>query len=383
MKITKNYEEAINFLKHLPEGTIGLDVIISYSTDTVQISYTENLLSKNTPHFITNLANQYIQDIEKAINKEHENVKLEIPKKPDDEPHVLTMSFKTALEFLKTLPNRVINELSITAHDNNATVVFRENGSDPHIDKDGITSLCAMYEGILNKAIQKAEDRKKEEKEKLDAAIKENPMPKVKNFIENLLIKLDEIDLTTSIAELKTKAGVLTEEQAYDKWADSEFGQSVIEMKKIIESLEEINEDSFLERIKAKVQAYNRQVLALRETRSELNKMFNDMPNKEKFSVNYDNGGFVDVVQLPSVHLIKRVHAYVTHSHETIHIYECDSEGYYSEVKTEPGSELTAIMDSYTKERIVTVEEVPFERFTITKSGTHVFAVEVIDKPVF
>lgn len=380
MKITKNYEDAIYFLKHLPEGTIGLDVIISYSTDTVQITYTENLINKNTPHFITNLANQYIQDIEKAINKEHENVKLEIPKKPDDEPHVLTMSFKTALEFLKTLPNRVINELSITAHDNNATVVFRENGSDQHIDKDGITALCAMYEGILNKAIQKAEDRKKEEKEKLDAAIKENPMPKVKNFIENLLIKLDEIDLTTSIAELKTKAGVLTEEQAYDKWADSEFGQSVIEMKKILESLEEINEDSFLERIKAKVQAYNRQVLALRETRSELNKMFNDMPNKEKFSVNYDNGGFVDVVQMPSVHLIKRVNAYVTHGHDSVHIYESDSEGYYSVVNVEQGA---PIVDYYTNERIVTVEEVPFERFTITKSGTHIFAVEVIDKPVF
>lgn len=378
MKITKNYEEAVNFLKNLPQGTIGLDVIISYSTDTVEITYTENLISKNTPHFITNLANQYIQDIEKAINKEHENVKLEVPNK--SETQVLTMSFKTALEFLKTLPGRVINELSITAHDNNATVVFRENCSDQHIDKDDITSLCAMYEGILNKAIQKAEERKKEEKEKLDAAIKENPMPKVKNFIENLLIKLDEIDLSTSIAELKTKAGILTEEQAYDKWADSEFGQSVIEMKKLLESLDAINEDSFLERIKAKVQAYNRQVLALRETRSELNKMFNDMPNKEKFSVNYDNGGFVDVVQMPSVHLIKRVNAYVTHGHDSVHIYESDSEGYYSVVKVEQGSPIT---NQYTNERIITVEEVPFERFTITKSGTHIFAVEVIDKPVF
>lgn len=378
MKVTKNYQDAVYFLKHLPEGTDSLDVIISYSADQVEINYTQYLVSRHSPIFITNKANQYISDIEKAINKEHENVELKIPS-TDNETQVLTMSFKTALEFLKTVPSRVMNELSITAHDNNATVVYRENGTDQIIDKDGITALCSMYEGILNKAIQKVEEHDK----LLDEKIKENPMPKVAEFIENLLSKLDEIDLATSLTELKTKAGMLVEEQAYDKWNDSPFGQSVVEMKKLLESLDAINEDSFLERIKSKVQAYNRQVLALRESRNELKKMFNDLPNKEKFSVNYDNSGFVDIVQMPSVHLIKRVHAYVTHSHENIHIYECDAEGYYSEIKSEPGSALTEIMNTFTKERIITVEEVPFERFTITMSGTHVFAVEVIDKPVF
>lgn len=378
MKVIKNYQDAISFLKNLPEGTIGLDVIISYSTDQVEINYTENLIKKVTPHYITNLANQYIVDIEKAINKEHENVKLEIPS-TDNEVQVLTMSFKTALEFLKTLPGRVINELSITPHDNNATVIFRENGTDQIIDEDGITALCSLYENVLYKAIGKAEEFQRQ----LDEELNKNPMPKVAEFIENLLIKLDEIDLATSLTELKTKAGMLVESQAYDKWDDSPLSQSVVEMKKILESLNAINEDSYLERIKSKVQTYNRQVLALRETRNELNKMFKDMPNNEKFSVNYDSSGFVDIVQMPSVHLIKRVHAYVTHSNETIHIYECDSEGYYSEVKSEPGTELTAIMNSFTKERIITVEEVPFERFTITMSGTHLFAVEVIDKPVF
>lgn len=378
MKVIKNYQDAVYFLKHLPEGTDSLDVIISYSADQVEINYTQNLVSRHSPIFITNKANQYIIDIDKAINKEHENVILKVPN-TDNDKQVLTMSFKTALEFLKTLPDRVINEITINVNESNATVMYRENGTDHVIDKDGLTEICSLYTNMVNKAIERIQ----EENKLLDEKIKENPMPKVAEFFENLLVKLDKIDLATSLTELKTKASILIEEQAYDKWNDSPFGQSVIEMKKLLESLDAINEDSFLERFKAKVQAYNRQVLALHESRNELNKMFKDMPNNEKFSVNYDNRDFVDIVQMPSVYLIKRVHAYVTHSHETIYIYECDGEGYYSEIKLEPGSPLTAIVDSYEKERIITLEEVPFERFTITKSGTHLFAVEVIDKPVF
>ena len=382
MKVIKNYEDAIYFLKHLPEGTESLDVIISYSADQVEITYSQKYPNSATPHYIVNLAHQYIEDINKAIRKEHE-VPLEVV---DSRKTLKTQSYslKAAIELLKNSYDVKFNELEVNVHPKSVTIISREENEDlQFIPVDGVKLLIDSAIERIEDALKVFQEENEKEQRLFEEKLKESPMPKVKDFFEGLISKLDTID-TLPIESIKEKAEQLIKEQRYDKWEGASFSPCVIEMKKLLEALNEITEDSFFERIKNKVESFNRQVIAINESRKELNKLFADLPNKEKFSVTFDQAGFVDVVQVPSVAFIKRIGVRFANSEYTKiqgFVYELQQDGTYIEVLEYDMKNIS--VKSFSDDIIISEERVPFNRFTITKSGERTFAVEVIDKPVF
>lgn len=386
MKINKKetYENAIKFLSNLPKG-MGeeLDVIINYTLDEVLIQFElERDETKPIPLFVKNKALQYIEDINKAIRKEHE-----VPLQTVDTRKTLSTqsySLKTALDLLKHSYDIKFNELEIHVHPKSVTVISRQNNEDlQFIPVDGVKLLLDSGIERIENALKVLEEKEKKEQRLFEERLKESPLPKVKDFFEGLLSKLDDIDMSP-IESIREKAEQLVKDQSYDKWDDTPFGRSVVEMKKLLESLDSITEDSFFEKIKSKVQSFNRQVIALNDARKELDKLFADLPNKEKFSVNYDHAGFVDIVQVPAVAFIKRTGVYFANPEGTKiqgFVYELQQDGTYIEVLEYDMKKIS--MKYFSDDIIVAEERVPFDRFTITKSGNRTFAVEVIDKQVF
>ena len=380
MKTTKTYQEAIEFLKKLPLGTSELDVIINYAKDDVDIHFKQDENSV-IPHFVHSKAMQYIADVEKAIRKEHE-VEL---KMVDTSKELSTQSYslKTALDVLKHSYDVKFNELEIKVHPKSVTVVSRQNNEKlQFLTVDTIKLVLDSAIMQIEDALKVLEEKEKKEQRLFEERLKESPLPKVKDFFEGLLSKLDDIDMSP-IESIREKAEQLVKDQSYDMWDNTPFGRSVVEMKKLLESLDSITEDSYFERIKSKVQSFNRQVIALNDARKELDKLFGELPNKEKFSVNYDQAGFVDIVQVPAVAFIKRTGVRFANSEGTKiegFVYEIQQDGTYLEVLEYDMKNIS--MKYFSDDIIVAEEKVPFERFTITKSGTRTFAVEVIDTPV-
>lgn len=379
MKSTKTYQEAIEFLNKLPLGTSELDVIINYSKDNVDIHFKQDEGSA-IPHFIHSKAIQYIEDIDKAIRKEHE-----VPLKAVDTRKSLSTqsySLKTALELLKHSYDIKFNELEIHVHPKSVTVISRQNNEElQFIPENGVKLLLDSGIQRIEDALKVLQEKEKKDQRLFEETLKESPLPKVKDFFENLMSKLDNIDMSP-IESIREKAEQLIKDQSYDKWDDTPFGRSVVEMKKLLESLDSITEDSYFEKIKSKLQSYNRQVIALNDSRKELDKLFSELPNKAKFSVNYDQAGFVDIVQVPLVSFIKRTGIRYANAEGTKiegFVYEIQADGSYIELLQYDVNSINYFNDDI----IVAEEKVPFERFTITKSGNRTFAVEVIDTPVF
>ena len=379
MKSTKTYQEAIEFLNRLPLGTSELDVIINYSKDNVDIHFKQDEGSV-IPHFIHSKAIQYIEDIDKAIRKEHE-VPLQVVYS-SKELTTGSYTLKTALEVLKNSYDIKFNELEIHVHPKSVTVSSRQNDENlQFISEDGVKLLIDSAITRIKDALKVLEEKEKKDQRVFEECLKESPLPKVKDFFEGLLSKLDNIDMSP-IESIREKAEQLIKEQSYDKWDDTPFGRSVVEMKKLLESLDSITEDSYFEKIKSKLQSYNRQVIALNDSRKELDKLFSELPNKAKFSVNYDQAGFVDIVQVPLVSFIKRTGIRYANAEGTKiegFVYEIQADGSYIELLQYDVNSINYFNDDI----IVAEEKVPFERFTITKSGNRTFAVEVIDTPVF
>lgn len=159
---------------------------------------------------------------------------------------------------------------------------------------------------------------------------------------------------------------------------DTEQRKNAKIMRDLLHAVEEADNGTYhkkiADEIDAKVLAYNTTIDSVLPLQKEIYDLVQKLPNKESYDVFINESGKFEVVKVPGVSVLKNVKFGAQRSTSEYDVLYVDlyRNGVFSNENVAPiGSNSKYIMYSTTK--------VPFERFTITRSGNNFIAVEVVE----
>lgn len=202
--------------------------------------------------------------------------------------------------------------------------------------------------------------------------------PELKRYTKNLADKIEKEALSNDNGSSESNNMIMRnllkrlQEVESNKSSEEEVlhNEDVAKMKEVLESIADIDDNTFMNNLMTKVLAYNQQVQGLEAYKAELDEYLKLLPNKDKYHISTNDSGIVDIIEIPSIVPINVVNTIPGLSN---FLYKYDSvDGYYSEIefKSLSAKELWGVL--------ITKERVPFKHFTTIKSGNCIFAVEHI-----
>ncbi|WNA16085.1 hypothetical protein XaC1_442 [Xanthomonas phage XaC1] len=159
---------------------------------------------------------------------------------------------------------------------------------------------------------------------------------------------------------------------------DTEQRKNAKIMRDILHAVEEADNGTYhkkiADEIDSKVLAYNATIDSVLPLQKEIYDLVQKLPNKESYDVFINESGKFEVVKVPGVSVLKNVKfgsQRSTSEYDVLYVDMYHNGVFSSENAIPVGANAKHIMYSTTK--------VPFERFTITRSGNNFIAVEVVE----